>query len=109
MGSDVVNSCGKTTLGQFAALIKVLNLFICNEGGPLHIAGALGVKTVSIFGPQNEIVYGPVGDADKHAAIFKKMSCRPCYRNFKPSDCNSMDCLLKITEDNVLKEIKRLL
>ncbi len=46
----VINAIGKTTLLQMAALMSLSSLFIGNDSGPLHIAQALGVPSVAIFG-----------------------------------------------------------
>lgn len=102
-GSDMfMNAVGKTTLGQLAAMIGKCKLFICNDSGPLHIACALDVKTVSIFGPVDENVYGPVGESRLHSIAHADIDCRPCYKNFQKPVCNTMDCLQSLSREKVL-------
>lgn len=48
-------------LADLMALMTDARLFIANDGGPMHIAAALGVPTVGVFGPTDEEVYGPRG------------------------------------------------
>lgn len=102
MKSGVINLCGKTSLGQFAALLKKCRLLITNDGGPLHMASALGVKTVSVFGPVDEKVYGPYPPSKDHIVITGDVECRPCYKNFRYSLCSDRVCLDEIRLSEVL-------
>jgi len=90
---NTVNLCGETSLGRFAALLARCRLLIANDGGPLHMASALGVKTVSIFGPVDEKVYGPYPPSGDHAVLTNKVDCRPCYKSFKYPLCSDRVCL----------------
>ena len=60
---------GETSLLGLAALLMQCQGAIVNDGGPLHVAAAVGVKTVSIFGPVDPQVYGPypVGESYRGA------------------------------------------
>ena len=74
------------------------------------MAVALGVKTVSMFGPVDEKVYGPYPSNEKHAVIKKDLPCRPCYKAFKFTGCsNNRKCLKDITVDEVYGQVKGLL
>ncbi|MFH2137234.1 MAG: glycosyltransferase family 9 protein [Candidatus Omnitrophota bacterium] len=106
---EAINAAGKTDLGQLAALISCLDVFIGNDSGTLHMASALDIKTISIFGPVDEQVYGPVGDAKLNLILKKDMKCRPCYKNFKKPLCRTMDCLEQITEQDLLKAVESIL
>lgn len=48
-------------LVDFASLVSPLSLFIANDGGPAHVAAAMGIPTLALFGPTDERVYGPRG------------------------------------------------
>ena len=113
-GSDpifpIIDLTGKLNLKELAAVTSELKLLICNDGGPLHMAVALGVKTVSIFGPVDENVYGPYPSNQKHVVIKKDLSCRPCYKDFRFTGCsNNRKCLEDITVDQVFEKAKQLL
>lgn len=108
MKNKVIDITGKTTLTELAAIIKNLKLLITNDGGPLHIAAALNTKTVSIFGPVDERVYGPYPPSNLHIVIKKDINCRPCYKKFKVDICNrDKECLNSITVEEVYEAVRR--
>jgi ADP-heptose:LPS heptosyltransferase len=94
---------------EFAGLCNLSNLVICNDGGPLHVAVSQGTPTVSIFGPVDERIYGPYPPDPKHAVVTKEIKCRPCYRNFKFTECQTKDCLQLIMSDEVYAKAKSVL
>ena len=106
----IINLAGKTTLEELSAVIGNLDILVTNDGGPLHIAAASGVKTVSLFGPVDDLVYGPYPRSDKHIVFRRHFSCQPCYINFRFSGClNNHKCLEDITVDEVFDAVKKLL
>ena len=109
MRSNAVQLCGKTTLPQFAAILDRCDLVVTNDGGPLHMAVALGKKTVSVFGPVDERVYGPYPPSDRHITVTSDEKCRPCYRNFRHKNCEAVKCLKKITSDEVFNAAEKLI
>jgi len=74
MKSKAILACGNTTISQFAALSRKCSLNILNDGGPLHIAAASGAKTISIFGPVDEEVYGPY-PKENHEVVTSSVAC----------------------------------
>ncbi len=62
--ADVINLAGQTTLGQLVALLKDACWVMGNDSGPLHIAAALGVPVVGLYGPTNPRLVGPYGQMD---------------------------------------------
>ena len=109
MTCSPINTGGKLSLGKFAALLKRCKLLITNDGGPLHMAVALGVKTVSIFGPVDEKVYGPYPPSRDHIAIAGTVNCRPCYKNFRYPLCKNMICLDSVNPSEVLDAVRKVL
>jgi len=101
MKTPAIDACGSTTLLQFAALSGMCNLVIANDGGPLHIAVAMGARTVGIFGPVDENVYGQYPSSEKHKVVTGKAECRPCYKNFKLRKCDIKKCLDTVTAEEV--------
>ena len=106
---DVIDTSGRLDLKEFAALIKSCKVFICNDGGPLHIAKSQDASTVSIFGPVDSDVYGPYPRNNRDRIVEATLSCRPCYRNFKMSDCRRRDCFTNINPKEVFEEVSKLL
>lgn len=109
MKNPVIDACGKTTLLQFAALTGMCNLVIANDGGPLHIAVVMGARTVGIFGPVDEKVYGQYPSGEKHKIVTGKVECRPCYKNFKLRNCDIRRCLDAISTEEVLDAAEEVL
>ena len=107
MNVKPILACGKTNLGQLAALLFRCEVVIANDGGPLHLAVSQGVRTVSIFGPVDEKVYGPYPLDGKHIVISNNTGCRPCYQRFKFSHCETKDCLKLIDVEQVFEAVDR--
>jgi len=90
-----------TKIREMAELYKRCKLVICSEGGPLHIANSQGVKTVSIFGPVDEKVYGPYPLGENNIIVTSDADCRPCYKKFKLPECSNKRCLEDISVEEV--------
>lgn len=65
-------------LRQFMAVLARCQLLICNESGPMHIATALGVPVVAIFGAMDPAWSGPLGEKNR-LVIRRGFWCRPCF------------------------------
>jgi len=74
MSREAVNLSGKTNLRLLSGIIKKLHLFICNDSAPLHIASAMKIPTVAIFGPSKRMETGPYGNV--HRVVEKDFPCR---------------------------------
>ncbi len=110
MRNKPIDLVGKTGLDILPAVIKNCNLLITNDGGPMHMAVALGVRTVSIFGPVSELVYGPFPFSNKHVVLKWDMACRPCYKNFSLRGCDKdKECLRSVSVDAVFEASQKLL
>ncbi|MFA5350420.1 MAG: glycosyltransferase family 9 protein [Candidatus Omnitrophota bacterium] len=110
MRNKPIDLTGKTGLDILPGIIKNCNLLITNDGGPMHMAVALGVRSVSIFGPVSETVYGPYPGKWTHIALKWDMTCRPCYKNFRLAVCDKdRECLRQISVDTVFGAAARLL
>ncbi|HOX54799.1 MAG TPA: lipopolysaccharide heptosyltransferase II [Candidatus Omnitrophota bacterium] len=108
--NSAIDCCGKTDIAQFAALLAKTKLVIANDGGPLHLAVAVGAKTVSIFGPVDDKVYGPYPRSKNHIVIKTRLACQPCYQRFKLLPCdNNKQCLRDVREEEVFGAAKELL
>jgi heptosyltransferase-2 len=78
-----LNLTNKLSLLEFAALCKGSDLFIGNASGPTHIAGAMGIPVVAIYGPDAPQNFAPLGREVR--VITPTNKCAPCfyfYRNF---------------------------
>ena len=104
---STLNLMGQTSLLEFAALISKSDLVVTNDGGPLHIAVAFRVPTLSFFGPVPESIYGPYPEDKIHKVLTLNLPCRPCYKNFRMPPCDSYACLNKLDVDYVFQEFKK--
>jgi ADP-heptose:LPS heptosyltransferase len=97
-------------LERYMALLSALDIVILNDGGPLHIARALGLRTVSIFGPVDPNVYGPYPLSAEHKVITARgLECRPCYRRFKLPECYyNGACLERIEPGEIVRAVSEL-
>jgi ADP-heptose:LPS heptosyltransferase len=106
----VINMAGKLSLKGLAALYKRCDMVISNDSGPLHVAEAVGAKTVSLFGPETPRHYGPRGE--NHTVIYKGLPCSPCLSplNMKSANCKiGIQCMELITVDEVFYAVKDIL
>ena len=100
--------CGQS-LGVVAALLKRVRFLLGNDGGLIHLAHALGVRTVSIFGPVDEKVYGPYGAHARAETVTEAVPCRPCYSRFHFPPCpHERRCLTDLSVDKVLGSVKKI-
>lgn len=103
MPERVINLAGKTSLRELMALIKYCNIFLTNDSGPMHIASALNVPVLALFGSTSDVKTGPYGIAK---VLHKHVECSPCYKRVCPIDFR---CMKKIEVDEVYKELQEML
>lgn len=75
-----VNMCGLTGIGEIFEIIRNASLLIANDSGPVHIASALGVPTIAMFGPTDPIRSGPYGKI--HRVFQPDISCIKCMSEY---------------------------
>jgi heptosyltransferase-2 len=94
---------GATDVPALGAVLGRAVTFVGNDSGPMQIAAALGVPVVVPWGPSDLPRNAPLGD--RHAVLFKRLPCSPCYR--MPGDskvhlCGDRQCLSQISVDDVV-------
>ena len=95
-------------LAALAGILKRCLLVIGNDSGPMHLAASMGTATVSIFGPVDASVYGPVNPRGR--VVLKGLACRPCYQSFRFPPCPwENGCLRLLPESEVLKAVDELM
>lgn len=92
-------------LTELVSLIKRCSLFIGNSSGPMHIAAALDVPVVGIFGNIHPLdsyqEWGPWGN--KHLVVSVNLKCKDCH----PGDCRDFQCMKLITPEMVFAAVKK--
>ena len=86
------------SLRQLGAILSRLDLYIANDCGPMHLAPAVGTRTVGIFGPSDPGIWFPYRLEAGHVPVSKEVDCRICNRDW----CDKMDCMRAITVQDVL-------
>ncbi len=103
-GKQVTNHAGRTSLAEFINLAGQCEVFLTNDSGAMHIASALGVPTVAIFGATDDVGTGPTGS---HARVVReRVDCSPCLLRECPIDHR---CMTRVTADRVAGEALKLL
>ena len=87
----LLDMAGKTNLREAVALISRCDLFIANDTGLMHIAGALGIPMVAIFGSTNPKTTSPLGEAS--IVIHHDVPCSPCLKPICPTDFRCMELI----------------
>jgi heptosyltransferase-2 len=98
----MVSAGNELDLRQFASVISKLDVLVSADTLAMHLAIALGIKTVALFGPtcaQEIDLYG------RGIKIESKADCSPCYR----SRCDEKICMAGISPESVMTAVKQLL
>lgn len=69
--SHVHNYCGNFNVQELPFLVREFDMLVSNDTGTMHLAVALGVPTLCLFGPTSAELIGPYQDLDKHRVIQK--------------------------------------
>jgi len=88
-------------LREFIALMSCCQLMVCNNSGPLHLASALGLPTVSTMGPTDPIRWRPVGPG--HLVVRKPLWCSPCGEGLCPLGTHA--CMTAITVEELFEAV----
>ncbi|MDD5170900.1 MAG: lipopolysaccharide heptosyltransferase II [Syntrophales bacterium] len=89
---SILDLAGKTNLSEAMAVMARCRLFISNDSGLMHVAAALDIPTVAIFGSTNPVTTGPVGA--KSIVIRKDVPCSPCLKTTCPTDFRCMELII---------------
>ena len=80
---QVTSLGGHTTLSELVSRIAGLDLFLCNDSGPMHLAGALGVPTVTVFGSTDPRATRP-WQHPRFQCVRRELPCSPCLKRVCP-------------------------
>lgn len=107
-----IDTCGRVSLSETIGLLSRLDLFVGNDSGPLHLAAALGVPVVGIYGPTNVMNFHPLGPHVR--AVYGTVPCPADYGfiGTRPAwsrrECRG-ECLASIDPAHVLAAAQELL
>jgi lipopolysaccharide heptosyltransferase I len=95
------------SLLDLAALYQACDAVVGGDTGPLHLAAALGVPVVGLYGPKDPAIYGPWNGARRRpaAAVWKQVHCSPC----RLRRCGNVICMPAIQVEDVTLALARTL
>ncbi|MBM4154934.1 MAG: glycosyltransferase family 9 protein [Lentisphaerae bacterium] len=93
------NLAGRTTLLELGGLLQLSHLAITVDSGPMHMAAALGVPVLALFGPTDPVRTGPYGPKAR-VLTTQRMPCQPCLA--ATCDRHDLACMRRIFPSQVL-------
>jgi heptosyltransferase-2 len=104
MRHPAFNLVGATPIGELPALLSTCRLFIGNDSGAMHVAGAVGLPVIGIFGPTDPQGTRPM--TPQFTLIREPVDCSPCFLRKCPIDHR---CMTRISVDRVFEAARFLL
>lgn len=100
---------GDLSVEGFVALLAAARAVVSNDTGPVHLASALGVPVLAIYGPNTPSIYGPLAPASR--AFYRALPCSPCLTvaNYRTSRCRIHTCMAAVPTGEVVTALGALL
>ena len=96
MNHPPIDLTGKTSIHDLPALLSQCHLFIGNDSGAMHVAAAVGLPVVAVFGPTDPFGTAPV--TPRCSIVQEKPYCSPCFLRRCPTDHR---CMTRVTPESV--------
>ncbi|MFB3906133.1 MAG: glycosyltransferase family 9 protein [Acidobacteriota bacterium] len=105
LAAPFVDLRGCTSLGTLGAVIARLSVLLTNDSGPAHIAYALQVPSVTVFGSTLPSEWASP-EVSRHAVVVQPIECRPCHLDACPIGCQ---CLEQVSVEQVVQAAERVM
>ncbi len=101
--SEAIIPIANLPLNELAAILKKCDVYVGNDSGITHVAAAVGIPVVALFGPTDPLVWGMRGD---NVSVMYKggLECSPCSRE-EMKRCVNRRCLEKISVEEVYGKV----
>ncbi len=105
-GIRMADAAGRTDLPLAGALLDCFSLFVSTDTGPLHMAAALGVPLIGLYGPTRHEQTRPFPVKPSASVIRGTLACQPCYGTPRQKTCREPLCMRSIRVEEVLKTVR---
>lgn len=103
-GVSIRNRIGETSLGGLVELLRDSDILLTNDTGTMHLAAAVGLRVVAVFGSTDPELTGPLGLG--HRILQHRVPCGPCFQR----ECHlEFQCMRGVTPEAVVRAIEELL
>jgi heptosyltransferase-2 len=102
VGAKAYNLSGRVSLTDLGPLIRRMTIFVTNDSGPMHMAAALGVRTVALFGATDWVKTSPW--SQNAIVVRRETACAPCMLRHCPIDHR---CMERIPVSDVIEAIQQ--
>ncbi len=103
-GRNAIVAAGRTNIGELMALLSLCDGFAGNDSGAAHLAAALGIPTVAIFGSTSPQRTGPLGPRTQ--ILYQGLACSPCLA--RTCRFGHYNCLREIQPQQVIDALDNL-
>jgi heptosyltransferase-2 len=104
IGTHAHNLAGRTSLREFIDMAAACRIFLTNDSGAMHVASALGIPSVTVFGSTDDVTTGPTGALAR--IVREAVDCSPCLLRECPIDHR---CMTRIPAQRVTETAFELL
>ena len=102
--APAIDLTGKTSLLDVVDLLSAATVAVVNDSGLMHVAAALGVPLVALFGSSSQTFTPPL--SARARVLERELDCRPCFARTCP--LGHLDCLVGIGVDRVFDSVTEL-
>ena len=105
-GMSIPSLVGKCTLMELAAVMDRCDALVTGDTGPMHIAVAMRLPVVALFGPANPVRTGPY--APDAVVLQEPRECQPCYARHCKFGEEPAPCMLDLSVERVVEEVEKI-
>jgi len=105
---NIINLAGQTAIPQLINLMASCKAILTTDSGPAHVANAVGLQTIVLFGAGNENNTAPYNASNRKIIRLGQLPCEPCTKN----TCKQFgipECLLRLDENKIVQTVKEAL